>query len=67
MLGWENRKNMQRTLDPAQFVLIALAGWMNQHQTIEYLREKIGFYGRSSGIVDCASMMTSARLSSQVT
>src|SRR4051794_6195451 len=31
-----------RVLDPIQFVLIALAGWMNQRQlqTIEYLREE---------------------------
>jgi putative transposase len=42
MLGCENRKNMPRTLDPVQFVLIAIAGWMNerQQQTIEYLREE---------------------------
>src|SRR5690348_2549495 len=33
---------MPRTLDPVQFVLIAIAGWMNerQQQTIEYLREE---------------------------
>src|SRR4051812_29848259 len=33
---------MPRVLDPIQFVLIALAGWMNQRQlqTIEYLREE---------------------------
>jgi putative transposase len=31
-----------RVLDPFRFVLIAVAGWMNQHQlqTIEYLREE---------------------------
>jgi hypothetical protein len=31
---------MPRMFDPIQFVLIALAGWMNerQQQTIEYLR-----------------------------
>jgi hypothetical protein len=35
-------KNMPRMLDPAQFVLVAIAGWMNQcqQQTIEYLREE---------------------------
>jgi hypothetical protein len=33
---------MPRVLDPIQFVMIALAGWMNQRQlqTIEYLREE---------------------------
>src|SRR3954468_4638923 len=33
---------MPRVLDPIQFVLIALAGWMNERQlqTIEYLREE---------------------------
>jgi hypothetical protein len=33
---------MPRVLDPIQFVMIALAGWMNQGQleTIEYLREE---------------------------
>jgi hypothetical protein len=33
---------MARTLDPFQFLLVAVAGWMNQcqQQTIEYLREE---------------------------
>jgi hypothetical protein len=33
---------MPRMLDPVQFVLVAVAGWMNQRQqqTIEYLREE---------------------------
>jgi putative transposase len=33
---------MPRALDPFRFVLIALTGWMNQHQLqiIEYLREE---------------------------
>jgi hypothetical protein len=33
---------MPRILDPVQFVLIAIAGWMNQRQRqmIEYLREE---------------------------
>jgi putative transposase len=33
---------MPRVLDPIQFVMIALAGWMNQRQlqTLEYLREE---------------------------
>jgi hypothetical protein len=33
---------MPRMLDPLQFLLVAVAGWMNQRQqqTIEYLREE---------------------------
>src|SRR3954452_5560032 len=33
---------MPRMLDPVQFILVAVAGWMNQRQqqTIEYLREE---------------------------
>jgi hypothetical protein len=33
---------MARTLDPLQFVLMAMAGWMNQRQqqVIEYLQEE---------------------------
>ncbi len=33
---------MPRMLDPVQFMLVAMAGWMNQRQqsTIEYLREE---------------------------
>ena len=33
---------MDRVLDPLQFLLVAVAGWMNRHQqqTIEYLREE---------------------------
>src|SRR3954465_6223136 len=33
---------MPRTLDPFQFLLVAIAGWMNQRQlqVIEYLREE---------------------------
>src|SRR5437763_1034222 len=36
------RKTMPRMLDPFQFLLVAVADWMNQHQqhTIEYLREE---------------------------
>src|SRR5438067_3124217 len=36
------RGKMPRILDPFQFVLVAVAGWMNQRQqqTIEYLREE---------------------------
>ena len=34
--------HIARVLDPFRFVLIAVAGWMNQHQlqAIEYLREE---------------------------
>jgi putative transposase len=41
--AWHNQvKTMPRMLDPFQFFLVAVAGWMNQHQqqTIEYLREE---------------------------
>ena len=33
---------MPRMLDPVQFVLVTIAGWMSQRQqqTIEYLREE---------------------------
>jgi hypothetical protein len=42
VLRRENQKNMPRMLDPVQFVLVAMACWMNQRQqqTIEYLREE---------------------------
>jgi transposase InsO family protein len=41
MLG-DNGLTMPRVLDPFRFVLIAVAGWMNQHhlQTIDYLHEE---------------------------
>jgi hypothetical protein len=33
---------MSRTLDPFRFLLVSIAGWMNQHQVqiIDYLREE---------------------------
>jgi hypothetical protein len=32
---------MPRVLDPFRFLLVAVAGWMNQHQiVIDYLREE---------------------------
>ena len=36
---------MRRALDPFRFLLIAVTGWMNQHQllVIDYLRERIAF------------------------
>ena len=35
-------RKMRQALDPFQFLLVAVAGWMNRHQqrTIEYLREE---------------------------
>src|SRR2546429_483583 len=38
----DNELTMPRVLDPFRFVLIAVAGWMNQHQLqiIDYLREE---------------------------
>jgi transposase InsO family protein len=38
----DNEKRMKRVLDPFRFLLIAVAGWMNQaqQQMIEYLREE---------------------------
>ncbi len=41
--GWDNQwEPMPRMLDPFQFLLVAIAGWMNQRQlqVIEYLREE---------------------------
>jgi hypothetical protein len=41
--GWEDQwEQMPRTLDPFQFLLVAISGWMNQRQlqVIEYLREE---------------------------
>jgi hypothetical protein len=32
VLRCENQKNMPRMLDPVQFVLVAIACWMNQRQ-----------------------------------
>jgi hypothetical protein len=40
---------MARTLDPLQFVLMAMAGWMNQRQqqVIEYLQEENRVFARA--------------------
>ena len=43
MLARDNgHHKMLRALDPFRFLLIAIAGWMNQHQlfVIDYLREE---------------------------
>jgi hypothetical protein len=51
-------------LDPFQFLLVAVSGWINQRQqaVIEYLREENRVDRSSSGDSDCASMMTSCGL-----
>ena len=53
---------MSGVLDPFRFMLIAVAGWMNQRQlaVIAYLREEIVFYESSSAGAGCASTTTSA-------
>jgi hypothetical protein len=53
---------MARMLDPFQFLVVAVAGWMNQHQqqTIEYLREENRVLREHLVAADCVSMMTSA-------
>jgi hypothetical protein len=40
---------MAEILNPFQFVLVAISGWMNQRQrdVIEYLRERIEFFANS--------------------
>jgi hypothetical protein len=40
--GWWPSETIQKTLVPFRFLLISVAGWINQHQqhTIEYLREE---------------------------
>src|SRR3954467_13653117 len=40
--AWPYTGEVPRVLDPFRFMLIAVAGWMNQHQrqAIEYLREE---------------------------
>ena len=39
---WQSSETMPKTLDPFRFVLMAVAGWMNQEQqhAIQYLREE---------------------------
>jgi hypothetical protein len=53
---------MPGVLDPFRFVLIALAGWMNQRQLpmIDYLREENAFFGSNWVGGACASTTTSA-------
>jgi hypothetical protein len=47
----DNEKRMKRVLDPFRFLLIAVAGWMNQaqQQMIEYLREESCYTANSIG------------------
>jgi len=42
LLSWSLTNAVPRILDPFRFVLIAVGGWMNQHQLqiIDYLREE---------------------------
>ena len=53
---------MPRVLDPFRFVLIAVAGWMNQHQLqiIDYLREENRVLREQLGGGECASTTTNA-------
>ena len=53
---------MPRVLDPLRFVLIAVAGWMNQRQlqVIHYLREENRVLASNSVAGDCGLTMTSA-------
>jgi hypothetical protein len=53
---------MSRALDPFRFVLISLAGWMNQRQlhAIDYLREENRFFANNSATGGCGSTMISA-------
>jgi hypothetical protein len=53
---------MPRVLDPFRFVLIAVAGWMNQRQLqmIDYLREENRVLREQLGRGDSASTTASA-------
>jgi len=53
---------MPRVLDPFRFLLIAVAGWMNQRQLqmIDYLREETAFCASNSARGKCGSMTTNA-------
>ena len=58
----DNGSTMPRVLDPFRFVLITVAGWMNQGQlqVIDYLREENRSFGSKSVHGGCGSAMTSA-------
>ena len=53
---------MPTALDPFRFLLIALAGWMNERQLqmIEYLREENRVLHEQLGDGRCGSLITSA-------
>ena len=53
---------MPRVLDPFRFVLIPLAGWMNQRQLqiIDYLREENRLFVNNSAAGEYGSTMTNA-------
>jgi hypothetical protein len=46
---------MPRVVDPFRFVLMAVAGWMNQRhlQMIDYLREETGSFGSNWAGGEC--------------
>ena len=50
---------MEKSLSPFQFLVIAVAGWMNQRQqnVIEYLREENRVLREQLETVACGSMM----------
>ena len=52
---------MSRILDPFRFVLITVAGWMNQGQlqAIDYLREENRVLREQLATDACASLRTS--------
>src|ERR1051326_2017930 len=53
---------MASVLNPVQFIMIALSGWINQHQLliIDYLGEENRVLGNNSGIAAPNSTTTSA-------
>lgn len=55
--GWDNHQTVEKGLNPFEFVVITLAGWMNQRQqnVIEYLREENRVLRKQLGIVVCGS------------
>ena len=62
--GWVERigSRCRELLDPFQYMLVSIAGWMNQHQqqVVEYLREENRVLREQIGIGEYVSMMTSA-------
>jgi hypothetical protein len=52
---------MRALLDPFSFVVIAIAGWMNQHQqqVIEYLMEEADSRNKRGGVAAGAAALVS--------